>query len=384
MASLVTEGSAFLVIVDTGSSDTALAGAGCASCADVSPRYSPGSAAKDTGQRDEFEYANGDGWAGEVYTDTVGLGDDSPNVKLNLVDITTQDSFFYVPPGSASAAFQGVLGLGRDALLGWGTTAFMDAIVDAGVARKIGIEMCPTGGTLWLGGVDTTHAASALQYTPLIQSHRNSNFYAVGMTGMALGSAELGTASEFEDPIIDTGTSSFYIPDSSETALISAINSSAAFQTLFPGQTLTNPASSVENAGCVAAAPTTTDQMVDDMLPPLAYSFDAADEGGTITVQSRALTSYFVDVGNSEYCLVIFGGANDGDVVLGDTFLHAFVTEIDVANNRVGFAPNAHCPPPGVADAVPNRFLERGRGPKAFARLRDNVEARIHATAKVQ
>jgi hypothetical protein len=63
-------------------------------------------------------------------------------------------------------------------------------------------------------------------------------------------------------------------------------------------------------------------------------------------------------------------------VILGDTFLRGFVTEIDVVNNRVGFAPNAHCPPAGEADVVPHRFVERGRGPRNLARLRDEVEAR--------
>jgi hypothetical protein len=379
LPTLLTEGASFLVILDTGSSDTALAGAGCATCTGTSPLYSPGSGAKNTDQQDEIVYGDGASWAGEVYTDTVGLGNDTPNVKLNLVDVTTQKYFFQ----GNDNEYQGILGMGRDALLGWGTTSFMDAITDAGVARKIGVEMCPTDGMLWLGGVDTSHSASALEYTPLVQSRRNSNFYSIGMTGMALDSVDLGSASDFQDPIVDTGTTLFYVPDTVETGLISAINSNSAFQALFPDQTLvapTEPTDSTAGGVCVGAASMVTDQMIDEMLPPLKMTFDAMGDGGSITITAPALESYFVDAGAGQYCLAIVGGANYGNVIMGDTFLRGFVTEIDLVDNRVGFAPTG-CPTALDSGAVQHRMVERGRGPRKLADERDRAEAnRSHAS----
>ena len=373
--SLSTEGSAFSVWVDTGSSDTALAGASCANCLLVSPLYSPGAGATDTGQQDEIVYASGATWAGEVYSDTVRLGDGSPNVKLDLVDISTEVGFFYFAQDSDSAFFQGILGLGRDALLGWGVTSFMDAIAGAGVARKIGIEMCQTNGTLWLGGLDASGSTSALQYTPLVTSRRNSNFYSVGMTAMALDGVELGSASDFQDPIVDTGTSFVYVPDTAETSLIAAINNSSTFQTLFPGQTFVAPTGTSPGTQCVGVTADVTNQMIDEMLPPLKLTFDAMRSGDSIAITAPALESYLVDSGAGQYCLAIYGGANDGNVILGDTFLRGFTTEIDIVNNRVGFAPTG-CPMTADSAVVTHRMVERGRGPSRLAEERDRALSR--------
>jgi hypothetical protein len=88
----------------------------------------------------------------------------------------------------------------------------------------------------------TTHAVgSALQFTPLVQTGSNAAFYSVNMTAIALGVTDLGATSEtLADPIVDTGTTLFYIPSAAETNLIDAINNAPGFKTLFPEQTLTD------------------------------------------------------------------------------------------------------------------------------------------------
>jgi hypothetical protein len=384
---LTTEGASFLLDLDTGSTVTGIAGSGCSSCSGLSPLYAPGSGATNTGQPGYAEYADMSGWSGEIYSDTVGLKDGTPNVTLNLVDITSQstgsDAFF-----ASNNEYQGILGMGPDALLygcsvstGSGSacaaTAYMDKITAAGVTDKIGIEMCPTDGTLWLGGVDTSHAASALQYTPLVTSGSNSVFYDVNMTAMGFGSTDLGaTASTLLDPIVDTGTSLFYIPSATETALISGINSNSAFHTLFPGQTLTDPTNSSSNtAGCVMAAATTTDALVDQMMPPLTMTFSGTTSG-SITISAAPLASYFEDIGGGQYCLLIMGGGDGGNVIMGDVFLRGFVTEIDLVSNQVGFAPTSYCAAPADAGAIQHRILERGRGPRSLANERDHAQPR--------
>jgi hypothetical protein len=241
------------------------------------------------------------------------------------------------------------------------------------VTKKIGIEMCPTDGTMWLGGYDPGHAASAMQYTPIVTSGNNSVFYDVNMTAMALGSADLGvTSADLGDPIVDTGTSLFYIPSTAETNLISGLNSSSAFKTLFPGQTLTDPTNSTSaTAGCVNAGSGVTDAMVDEMLPPFKMTF------GSFTLSAAPLASYFMDVGGGQYCLGIYGGGDDGNGTMGDMFLRGFVTEIDLVNNQVGFAPTSHCAAPAVA--VQHRVVERGRGPRGVQQARDAALARMRA-----
>src|SRR5580692_5233729 len=59
---LSASGRTFLVMLDTGSTDVAIAGSACASCTGVSPRYAPGPSAVDTHMTDTNEYAYGNGW----------------------------------------------------------------------------------------------------------------------------------------------------------------------------------------------------------------------------------------------------------------------------------------------------------------------------------
>jgi hypothetical protein len=215
---------------------------------------------------------------------------------------------------------------------------------------------------MWLGGYDPSHAASALQYTPILTTGTNAGFYSVNMTGMALGGSSLGvTSATFDGPIVDTGTSLFYVPNAAETALISKINASAGYKALFPNQTLVDPTNSTsQTAGCVNAAAGTTDAMVDLMLPKLSYSF-AGVGGGTIMLDAAPLASYFYSAGGGQYCLAIYGGGDQGQATMGDMFMRSFVTVVDVAHQQVGFAPTSRCAAPDVPS---HRMLrERGRGP---------------------
>jgi hypothetical protein len=360
---LTTEGASFLLDLDTGSTDTGIAGTSCTTCTGLSPLYKPGTAATDTKMMDSVQYADGSMWSGEVYTDTVGLGHGSPSVTLNLVEITSQTSFF------ANNEYQGILGVGPDALLGTGTTAYLDQVFGAGVAKKLAVEMCPTDGTLWLGGYDATHASAAMQYTPLLGS---GGFYGASMTKMALGTGDLGvTGATLQGPIVDTGTSLFYIPTTAEAKLIADINADAKYKTLFPGQTLTDPSGSGATAGCVTAKAGTTDAQVDDQLPAFAMSFDKVG-GGTFTIDAAPTRSYFYNAGAGQYCMAIFGGGDGpGGAVMGDVFLRSFVTEIDIGNNQIGFAPTATCVAPALASEPPaRRLVERGHGPSHRPLLR--------------
>jgi hypothetical protein len=358
MANMTIEHTTFALDLDTGSTITAIAGSGCSTCTGMSPLYTPGSSAMDTGMMGSETYADMSGWSGEIYADTVGLENGTPNVSLDFVDIMMQSMFF------AGNDYQGILGMGPDALLDPGTTAYFDKVTAAGVAAKMAFELCPTDGTMWLGGYDASHAASSLQFTPILQTGSNADYYSVNMTAMGFGSADLGaTEQTLLGPIVDTGTSLFYIPSAAQTTLIADINSDSAFQTLFPGQTLIDPTNSTAaNAGCVMAASTTTDAMVDEMMAPLTMTFTDAISGNTITISAAPLASYFYDAGGGQYCMLVYGGGDQGNATMGDTILRAFITEIDIANKRVGFAPTSHCAAPEIA-IDHHRLRERGHGP---------------------
>jgi hypothetical protein len=322
----------------------------------MSPLYAPGGGATNTNHTDSASYADGSGWSGTIYSDTVGLGHGSPNVMLNFVDITTQHGFF------SSNEYQGILGMGPAALLDPNTTGYFNQLEAAGVAPIMAFELCPSDGTMWLGGYDPSHVASAPQYTPILTTGTNADFYSINMTAMSIGGQNLGVSSAtFDGPIVDTGTSLFYVPNTAETALISKINSSTGFHALFPNKTLTDPTNSTSStAGCVTAGSGVTDAMVDAMLPALSMTFPAVG-GGSITVNAAPLASYFQNAGGGQYCLTVFGGGDQGNATMGDSIMRAFVTVIDLGNKKVGFAPSSHCAAP--ASFAPHPVVERGRGP---------------------
>jgi hypothetical protein len=348
-ASLTASGATFQLDLDSGSTTTGVAAASCTSCTGLTPLYQPGTTATDQQQTASTAYADGSRWSGEIFNDMVGLGGGSPTVPVKLVSITSQHAFFY------GNEYQGILGLGPDALLETGTSSYYDAAVSAGVTSTMAYELCPTDGIMWLGGYDTTHAASAPQYTPLLTTGVNQDFYAVDMTDMAIGGTSLGYGSStFDDPIIDTGTSLFYVPTAVETALLAAVNASPGFKALFPNQTLSD-----RGSGCVTAATGTTDAMVDAMLPDMSMTF-----AGGITISAKASVSYLMNSGGGQYCLVVEGGGDNGDATMGDTILRAFVTVVDVAHGQAGFAPQAHCVAPLPAhSAFRGAPHESGRGP---------------------
>jgi hypothetical protein len=353
-ATLAASGKMFMLDIDTGSTTTGLAGMSCTTCTGMSPLYAPGANATSTGKTDMAQYADGSGWSGSVYTDIVGLGHGSPDVTLGIVSITTQSMFF------AGNEYQGILGLGPAALLdpNTDTTAYPDVLVAKGVTDAMAFELCPTDGTMWLGGYDATHTTGAMQYAPLLASGVNADFYSVNMTAMAIGGSDLGvTAATFDNPIVDTGTSLFYIPTRAETALLRKINADANYKALFPNQTLADT-----GTGCVTAKAGTTAAMVDAMLPKLSMTFDKVG-GGTMTLAVAPLASYLIDSGGGQFCLGVMGGGDSGEATMGDTFMRAFVTVIDIANKQVGFAPTAHCAAPAVATSHHGPIRELGRGP---------------------
>jgi hypothetical protein len=346
-------GATFQLDLDSGSTTTGVAGMSCTTCTGLSPLYTPGTGATDTNKTASTQYADGSGWGGEIFSDMVGLGAGTPNVAVKFVSITSQMGGFF----ASSNEYQGILGMGPDALLENNTTSYFDAVTQAGVTNAMAFELCPTNGTMWLGGFDPAHAQGAMQYTPLLATGINKDFYSVNMTDMGIGGTSLGfTSSTFDSPIVDTGTSLFYVPTTVQTALINAVNASSGFKALFSGQTLAAD-------GCVNASAGTTDAMVDAMLPEMSMSF-AKSGSGSFTVSAKATVSYLYNAGGGQYCLDIEGGGENGNATMGDTILRAFVTVVDVQNKQIGFAPEAHCAAPlSLSDVPRGPMHEHGHGP---------------------
>jgi hypothetical protein len=321
------------VIVDTGSSDTAIASSLCFNCG--APLYAPGASATDAMMMASTQYADGSMWSGEIYkeTETWLRG---PFVTTSLVAIKSQTNFF-----DPSSYYQGIIGLGPKELLDPGTTSYMDALAaQYGGQEMMAFRLCPFSGDMWLEGYDPTAAASDVKFTPMLPIDGLGNgFYQVEYADILFGGTTLGVAKAGYGPVlVDTGTSISYIPATALTSLLMAINKDAAFKTMFPGQTLAN----TTTGACVTNA-TATSEMVDAMLPKLSVSFPTAS-GGTFAVDVPASSSYLYPAGMGQFCLAFDDAATTGTLI-GDTLLTGMLTVFDVSNLQIGFAPQAGCAP---------------------------------------
>ncbi len=365
-ASVTIGAQSFAMSIDTGSTTLGIGGMGCTTCTGVTPLYAPSSTAMATGKRGDTEYEDGTGWSGPVYTDTVGLGNGSPSVSMEFVDITKAtgqggNSFF-----DGSNDEQGILGLGPSQNALSNTTGFMPALMAGGVTNTFAFELCdstgPNAGTMWLGGDGAP--GSSVVYTPLIAISDNTPFYAIDVDGVSLGGTTVvsNASNTFAQPVLDTGTSLFYVPTSVFNTFQSTLQASSGFTTLFGSNTF---ATSGQDAGCLTDA-SVTDAQVEAMLPPITLSLPNMGGGADVTIQASALDTYLYDGGNGQFCLAIQDGGTQDPSTFGDAFMQGFHIVVDIPGGRVGFAPPA-CVAPAIhrqhhpAKTGPHRAPRPGR-----------------------
>ncbi|HEY4240501.1 MAG TPA: pepsin-like aspartic protease [Kofleriaceae bacterium] len=331
----------FFMDLDTGSTTIGVAGSACTQCTSVTPKYAPGAGATDYNHTAQTEYADGSGWSGEIWTDTVSLAHGTMGIALKFVDISMQSDFFY------QNEYQGIFGMGDTHNAEPNTDAYMNKEVAAnGFTNSMAFELCGMNdgggdGTMWLGGYDSSHASAAAVYTPLKSISNNQPFYAIDISGMSIGNTVVGTgAAAFEEPVVDTGTTYFYLPSSIFTATTNAIKGSTGYTALF-GTAMLREDHCVTGTGVTAA-------MVDAMLPSMNISMPDMN-GGTVTITALPMESYFYDGGNGMFCYALGNGGTQDATTMGDAIMRNFVTVIDIGNGQVGWAPDSGCGAPPVA-----------------------------------
>ena len=335
----------FQFAIDTGSTSMGVASSTCTSCA-VAPEYTPDTSATDENQTASSQFGTGS-WSGEVYKDSVSLGG-SGVAPVDFVAIDSQSGFFTETAcDSPTGALQGIIGFGPAASALPNTNAFFDQLVATrGIPNVFATMLCPTGGTLWLGGYDPAFTTAAPQYTTTTGSFLSPYYYAVDLVSMTVNgaTAPIGTP-QYTDSVVDTGTSIIIIPSTAFTTLTNAIGASPAFQTIFGkgGADAGNAASYfADTSNCVAVSQTKAE--LDAMLPPLTMVFGTAP---AITVTAAPTESYLVEY-EGRFCpgLDPMDPSEDYPLaaLLGSPLLRSNVIIFDRANQRVGFAPHTACP----------------------------------------
>lgn len=339
----------FNMVVDTGSSTSAVAGSKCrstGSCpSDITPVYNESAAQSGTssatynGQSISSKYGDGSGWSGVTITDTAVF--DGVSGRMTFAAIETQASFFPETycTNSGAGEYQGILGLAFESLLLPGTTAFSSLITaDHNISPVICMQLCSTSGNIWMGGCDTSTFSSALQYVPV----DDRTYFATSMDYMSIGSTTLShTSNDFGTVIVDSGSASFILPTNIYHSTVAAITSNTQFLQYFPSAFF----ASVENAALQACYTPTGAASLATMnaaLPPLVLQLNG------LTLTLTAINSYvlqYIDQGQTYYCPGIrpYDESNTARTVLGYTILNQFITIYDPENAVLGFAPSNSC-----------------------------------------
>ena len=332
------------MMIDTGSTSLVVASAACPDCvsAGIKPLYTPGSLAVDEQKTAQSGYASVPpvGWTAEVWQDTVSVAGVKPSVRVDLAAVTSfQGPIFQLAPCGQKNAYQGILGLGPATLAVAGTTGYLDQLAATGAMPDLfAVQLCKSGGNLWVGGFDSSFAQADVQFTPMLKTGTAGRFYGVTVSDMKVGGAALGLpASVFGSGFVDTGSTAFFLPAQVYAAVTAAITSDPTFAQLFGDKTF------FDDYSCTSVAKTKAE--LDAALPRLTV---VLGPGPTITLDSPATESYlegFDDgTGGVSYCPGIQKSpASSVKFDLGAPIMRGKLTVFDRAGQRIGFAP-ARCP----------------------------------------
>jgi len=358
------------MIVDTGSSNTALPATGCSTCGTGN--------VYDTNKSDTFQtlpcdssactqcYPTGttssctdcdlffgDTFCGAVNTtacgfgvtygggsssiygyyglDNVCLGNMCAQVTLSLIESE-------YPSGSLQTdQSTGILGLASEynACNPTCVPPILDYYVDAGLTSNY-FGVCLTGsdgGVLDVGYINSTRFSGSLQYVPITLDR----WYNVELLDIQIGPHSIGlppflytTTNDVIGTFIDTGTSVILM---NPVSFQFFTNTFTQFYANLPGIS--------PNSGFFGSVPCLLAREVNVLsYPDVTFVFKGANGNVALPVPA---SSYLVPSGNL-YCLGI-GGIPSVGVVLGDVFMENYYIVFDRSNSRLGFAPviTANC-----------------------------------------
>jgi hypothetical protein len=330
-------GSSFALTIDTGSSDIGVVSSSCTNCTGITPVYSPGSSATDQHATGGVSYSSGQGWTGEIWSDTFSPGAGlAPKTKL--VAIASQSDDFFASAscglGAIPISYQGIAGFGVASSATSGVESPLTALTGAGMPNIFSLALCGLGGKMWFGGFDASSASAAPIYTPLLSGF----YYNITVHDFSIGGTALGASIGEVD--LDSNTTELELPQTAYDSVKSAIGNDSVFAGHFGGTSF------FANGDCIAPldeAPPTPDQLDAD-LPTFTIMLDDG-AGGSTPLTLKATSSYLEPIvvsGVTKYCPEV-EPSGTSTAIIGSAFVREQVVVYDIAASRVGFAPYANC-----------------------------------------
>ncbi|SAL99605.1 hypothetical protein [Absidia glauca] len=344
-------GQEFLLLFDTGSSDTWVPSRKCTEekgC--LSGRhYDPAASSNYQGDVDSVNITYGIGAAtGHYFVDSLQVGDLSvPSQMLVKMDDNqgpiAQQNVGNQVDDSNSTVIDGIFAAGFPAGTMMAQTQnkpYLPFAMNLWENRMIpaplfSLTMDPGSTTVnsseWIGqvtfgAVDDTKHADAIQYTPVVQ--RNDGVYSHWMTTVKGFQYDNGTNTNFHFTapthfLIDSGSNFIYLPQGLSDQLASLVSQGTA---QWDGATYTVDCALMD------------DQLVDS--PPVLNVMFPQMENPNVTFPMSVPVSHLVAKNGPDQCVLLFVPSKGSNVfALGNLWLRNFVSVFDFGAYRMGFSP---------------------------------------------
>jgi len=361
--------STFELLVDTGSSTLAVAGAACQSCAGVSPLWQATTAVSINQHRMAAGmYGDGSGWRADVWRDTVRLphGGNSSAASMRLAvmnaqskeDVNADGSHnpdatpFFIPDVCADhtdtfmrqITTQGIIGFGFSGLASGGTDSFPSELFrqHAHLDKTFAMQMCADRGSLWIGGTDNATYLGEPLYTPVTQAA----YWSVAPSGVYIDDETLNvsfadfTARSSYVNIVDSGTTMWELPTAVHRKIVDRIIRHPAFRRLFRSAPHNNFFDH-SSGWCEGTFEPVTWQELQRQLPTITLQF-----ANGLSLTMDGVGSYMLPC-NAAYDQWTPGiGGSEFGMIGGWPLMNQFVVMHDMQSMRVGFAPALGCDKP--------------------------------------
>ncbi|XP_043557300.1 beta-secretase 2 [Chiloscyllium plagiosum] len=326
------------ILVDTGSSNFAVAGAANSNIKTYfKPKFS--STYKSSDQFVLVRYTQGS-WEGELGTDVVAIPK-GPNgtVTINIATILQSEDFFL--PG---INWQGILGLAYSMLAKPSSSVepFFDSLVkQIKIPNVFSLQMCgaglsligeeqasPAGGSLVMGGIESSLYKGDIWYTPI----KREWYYQIEVLKLEVGELNLNldcTEYNSDKAIVDSGTTLLRLPINVFDAVVAAIKQTSKVAEFADGFW------SGSQLACWMQGTTPW-----SYFPKISIYLrgENSTQSFRITILPQLYIQPMADIGVQLECYRFGISSSTNGLVLGATVMEGFYVVFDREQKRVGFS----------------------------------------------
>ncbi|KAL0973274.1 hypothetical protein UPYG_G00201300 [Umbra pygmaea] len=332
---LGTPGQKLNILVDTGSSNFAVAAAPHPYITNFF-NTALSSTYQSTGRDVAVKYTQGN-WEGELGTDRVQIASVPGTITINIASILSSDGFFL--PG---VNWQGILGLAYPLLARPDSSVepFFNSVVrQTGIPDVFSLQMCgaglsasteadPADGSLVMGGVEPTLYSGSMWYTPI----KEEWYYQVEVLKLEVGDQNLNLDCKeynMDKAIVDSGTTLLRLPVNVFNSVVEAISRTSLIQDFSSGFW------EGTKLACWLKGETPW-----RFFPKLSIYLRATNTSQSfkITILPQLYIQPITDIDGTMDCFRFGISSSSNGLVIGATVMEGFYVVFDRAERRVGFA----------------------------------------------